>query len=284
MPGGDLEHFANRVARCKSRDELFLIFRAAVEAEGFQNIAFSQLGTDAGFEIPYLEVPDGAAGAYFSENFAENDPVLAAARLKTSPFTWSDAARRCDLSKPAWAVMEACRDLGMHSGLTIPLHGPGNRCDLFSLSLRDQRSIDPASYTIVAMKSYAVWLRYYELGAQEQIASLDDDLFSADHRDGLSKISRDECEALVVADVSHRRYRAGLHEMNDKLTSILGDEMFDRLQRRGLLYDEPDDLRWRFLARPSPIARSHLKTCSAVQSMRDQIWQLHVRMDERPGV
>jgi hypothetical protein len=291
MPSHRLEEFIDSLRRCQTSDELFALYRADIEAEGFQNIVFSQLGTDDGFEVPFLNVPDGAAGVYVSENFAEYDPVLAAVPLTRSPFSWANANLRTELSRPARTVIEVCRELGLHSGITIPLHGPGKRCDLFSLSLRDKRSIDPASLPIVAMKSYAAWVRFYEIDEARKFASLDRitgrqeataNGAEAPHRDGSAKISPDECQALVIADVAHRRYRAGLPELNDKLTTVLGVEMFDRLQRRGLLYDEPDDNRWRYFARPSPIARAHLRTCGHVAGVRDQIWQLHVRLDERP--
>lgn len=293
MPGQALDEFVDCVGRCQTGEQLFSAFRADVEAEGFQNIVFSQLGTEDGFEIPYLSVPDGAAGVYFSENFAEHDPVLLTAKQTPAPFTWTDATSRLDLSRPARRVMEVCRDIGMHSGITIPLHGPGRRCDLFSLSLRDKRHIDPARLNIITMKSYAVWLRFYEIddamqrALPERIASTSQagsggGNMSASHTDGSAAISETECHALIITDIAHRRYRAGLPELNDKLPKVLGAEMLDRLKRRGLVFDEPDDTRWRYFARPTPIARSHLRSCMHVPSVRDELWQLHVRRDERP--
>jgi hypothetical protein len=293
MPAPALEAFVDAIGRCKTGGELFSIFQKNIEAEGFQNIVFSQLGTDDGFEVPYLSAPEGAAAIYFSENFAEHDPILWSAKQTPVPFTWADATSRLDLTRPARRVMEVCRDIGIHSGITIPLHGPGRRCDLFSLSLRDKRQIDPARLNIITMKSYAVWLRFYEiddalqLALPEKIAN-DPQVASgsggmtASHTDGSADISEDECHALIITDIAHRRYRAGLPELNDKLTNVLGAEMFDRLKRRGLVFDEPDDTRWRYFAKPSPIARSHLRFCSNVANVRDDLWQLHVRMDERP--
>jgi hypothetical protein len=293
MPSRTVEEFSERIRRCSTADELFAVFRKDVEAEGFQNIAFSQLGTDEGFEIPYLNVPDGTASVYFAENFAEHDPVLAIVPQTTSPFSWAEAPKFLELSRQARNVMESCRELGVHSGITIPMHGPGRRCDLFSLSLRDKLSIDPASVPIVAMKSYATWVRYYEIDGIQQFNGLQEiagdgaaaphESLSTPHRDGSARITKEECQALVITDIAHRRYRAGLTDLNDNLTTVLGVEMFDRLQNRGLIFDEPDDMRWRYFARPSPIARSHLRTCGHVPSMRERIWQLHVRLDERPS-
>jgi Autoinducer binding domain len=293
MPVRALDEFVDAVGRCKTAEQLFSAFRADVEAEGFQNIVFSQLGTGEGFEIPFLSVPDGAAGVYFSENFAEHDPVLANVKQSAAPFTWSEVISKLDLARPARRVMEVCRDIGLHSGITIPMHGPGRRCDLFSLSLRDKRSLDPARLNIITMKSYAVWLRYYEIADAFQFdfsrntSSAPDSVqeratAAASHFDGSAAISQDECQALIITDIAHKRYRAGLPELNDKLSNVLGAEMFDRLKRRGLVFDEPDDTRWRYFARPSPIARSHLRTCIGVPGVRDNLWQLHVRMDERP--
>lgn len=287
MAALDLQEFVDQIGRCTTEDQLFERYRSDIENEGFQNISFARLGGPQFFEAPFIHVPDGAASVYFNENFAEHDPVFAALPTSANPFTWASVNDSPGLSAPAVTVVETCRDLGLHSGFAIPVHGPGGRCDLFSLSLRDKRTIDPARMTIITMKTYATWMRYNEIDCaarlQLQAAGSDCAGGHAHHHDGLARITSEECRALVVADIAHRRYRAGLTELNDKLLDVLGKVMFERLRDRGLLADLPDDARWRYFASPTPLARAHLRTCPSVAPVRDTVWQLYVRADERPA-
>lgn len=287
MAAHPLEEFIDSLRRYTSEEQLFAAYRREIEAEGFQNISFGRLKDGEFFEAPLVHVPEGAVGIYFNENFAENDPVVLHLQNAKSTFTWVEANARFGQTRPAQTVIEVCRDLGLHSGVTIPFHGPKGRCDIFSLSLRDKRQIDPARMTIITMKTYATWLRFNEIdalrGATNAASHPPANLTVAgQHRDGTYKITAEECRGLVIADIAHSRYRAGLTELNDSLAKVLGEDLFDQLKYRGLLIDEPDDARWHYSARPTPVARAHLRTCADVARVRDQIWQLYVRIDERP--
>ena len=48
------------------------------------------------------------------------------------------------LTKPEWDVMENSRSMGLHSGFSLPFHGPDGQCDIFSMSLRENDPPDPA--------------------------------------------------------------------------------------------------------------------------------------------
>lgn len=293
MTPNSLDEYAAAVTACVTTDELFALYRAEMEAEGFQNISFLKYSPSGDHEIPFLELPSGFPGVYLAENLADDDPVFVTMRQTSRPFTWADMMIRCDWHKPARNVMSTCRDLKVHGGLSIPFHGPNGQCDVFGLSYRDKRTIDPARLSLVTLKTFTCWYRYQDIEAANAVlslAGLTNSVASKPRREkilahaaGPAGISAQECRALVIVDVSDRRYRSGLTELNDKIPQVVGEELFGRLLTRGLIYDEPDDERWRFYSRPSPIGRAHLKKCPSVTAVREQIWRLHVRKDERPS-
>ena len=288
MPAGSLDDYVNSVGRCMSIGELMSVFRDEIESEGFQNIVLLRMGSDDGLEITYADVPQGLLNTYLAENFPENDPVRAAIPRSAHGFRWDDLLAHGNISKPARDVMGVFEKLGVHSAMTLIFHGAGGRSGCFSLSCRDHHVTDATRREIVNLKTYTTWLRLIAIEANQCSRRLVANLPSKEslrlepHADGPLVINAQECRALVIAQTAYRRYQAGLIELSDRLQDIVGLEMFDRLQRRGLIYDEPDDMRWRYYSKPSPIAQAHLKTCAAVTGVRNEIRQLHICASERP--
>ena len=97
-------------------------------------------------------------------------------------------------------------------------------------------------------------------------------------------ITDDECRAIVATDISYRRYKAGLIALNAALPEVLGKDTLANVLHRGLIYEDTDDEYWRFVFRPGPVARSHLKACPAVPHYRDEICRQIVSKAERPQV
>jgi DNA-binding CsgD family transcriptional regulator len=88
--------------------------------------------------------------------------VLHAAQRACRPFNWDGVTRESTLT-PAQAVfLQDCRALGVHSGLTIPLHAPGQRMDLISVSLRDAHAVPQERTPFVYGIAVQAWLRYGE--------------------------------------------------------------------------------------------------------------------------
>lgn len=290
-----LQEFVDALRPCTTADEIFTVFQRDIEAEGFQNISFGRMNDGDFFEVLYFHDPEGTPRDYFNENFAESDPVVQMPTHSASPFSCSESNTHFGQARSAQTVIEVCRDLDLYGDISIPFHGPNGRCDIFCLGLREKRTIGPAHMAVITMKAYATWLRFNDIKAAAQLAAIvtrpapsagtvPDGCAECRHHDGPAKITHDECRALVIADTSYRRYRSGFTELNDMIIDIVGPDNFNQLQYRGLLIDEPDDERMRFVARPSPIATAHLKTCPAVPEIREQVWLLYVNNNERPDL
>ncbi|MCF4166494.1 LuxR family transcriptional regulator [Zavarzinia compransoris] len=69
-----------------------------------------------------VRMPEAWVEHYIANDFALVDPVFRRAATELNPFTWANAARGV---RPAGRrVMQEARAFGLHTGLTIPIHGP----------------------------------------------------------------------------------------------------------------------------------------------------------------
>lgn len=298
-----LEDFVNLLEDCTSIEDLFLLYQDEIGREGYQNIAFARFGgAPSGFEVPFGNLPEGFVKTYLQERFWEDDPILAAAQNSARPFTWIDEMVRKTHSEAAYRVMQAAAELGVRGGVTLPFHQPGGRFDLFSLSMRDKRFLDPNRINIVNLKTYAALQRYLALvdgkPAQREAAATAPVPAAAcceelpgpasslhpQHGAGVGAIGEPECAALVLVDIAWRRYSAGLVELNRRIPEIIGEGELNGFIDRGLIEEEPDDERFRFFLKPSPVGHNHLRLCPHVIATRKDVWRQHIQKNERPDV
>lgn len=136
------EEFVSASQSISSADALTEIYVAAVEREGFQNAVLARAHNNRLVDIPWTRLPRGYSESYVANGWDKIDPVMQCVHSTRRPFAWDDVCRRSGLTPRQQIFIQECRELGVHSGITIPLHGPGADADLVSLSLRDETSVD----------------------------------------------------------------------------------------------------------------------------------------------
>jgi len=151
----DCTHAETSVASLKQR------FLAAVQAEGYENAVFARARNSRLVSIPWSEFPPGYLDIYKAKEWDKIDPVVQQLQTTRTPFRWTEACR--GLSPTQRNFFEQCRELRVHSGMTIPIHGPGREVDLISLSLREKSGTSPERTTYVYMLAVQYWLKYCEL-------------------------------------------------------------------------------------------------------------------------
>lgn len=304
-----IDGFLALIQDCASIEALFSVYAQEMENEGYHNIVFARIdGRPDQLEVPFANVPENDARLYFEERMWENDPILAASQTARMPFTWIDEMMRKSHAPAAHRVMELSAAIGVQGGLTMPFHGPGGKLDIVSLSMRDKRLLDAARIGIVNMKTYAVLQRHLMLetaatrrsggavfkphGPAPQQAQTREPVKACtvtvacaahpQHGECVGVIDDEECRALVIVDIAWRRYSAGLLDLNKRVPDIIGDGTLRHFMDRGLIEEEPDDMRFEYFFRPSPIGQSHIKACPCVMNWRDEIWSKYVEVHERP--
>lgn len=305
-----IDDYTQSMQDCRSVEELFAAYSDEIEREGYQNIVFVRMdGTRERFEVRFANVPEGDARRYFEDRMWEHDPVLTASQEARSPFTWIEEMVRKPHSQAARRIMELKAAIGIQGGLTMPFHGPGGMVDIFSLSMRDQRLLNPHRIHLVNQKTYATLQRYLALESEARERATRAQVTLAvgeaapgtlahdcrtdgrcagnhgshpQHGDCVGTIADDECRALVLVDIAWRRYTVGLIELNKRIPDIIGDGTLRRFVNRGLIDEEPDDVRFEYFFRPSPVGQSHIKTCPCVTSWRNEVVSKYVEVHERP--
>jgi DNA-binding CsgD family transcriptional regulator len=164
--GADVETFIERTQHVKSTSQLKKLFLAAMTEEGYENVVFARANNRRLISIPWSEFPAGYLDTYRAEQWDRIDPVVHCVHSARGPFGWSDAHGRGGFSNEQKTFFERCRELGVHSGVTIPIHGTGQEVDLVSLSLRVRDSVPSHRMTHVYMLSIQYWLKYCELADQ----------------------------------------------------------------------------------------------------------------------
>lgn len=156
-----LEDYIEKTRFARTAPQLRKLFRDAVADEGYENIVHGYM-LNRTLGLDWLELPDGYAETYHRERWDTIDPVLDYIQSARRPFRWADLAK-LDLSRRQQSFLRTCRELRVHSGITFPLHNPGSRVDLISLSLRHEREAPSHRIPYLYALSVQTWLKYNEL-------------------------------------------------------------------------------------------------------------------------
>lgn len=161
--GVDLEGFIESTQRVASTAALKKLFYSAVAEEGYENAVFARTKHRRLVSLPWAEFPAGYVETYRAEQWDVIDPVVQRAGTARGSFRWADVGPRGGLTKEQKTFFEQCRELGVHSGVTIPIHGTGQEVDLISLSVRQRVHVPEHRLTHIYMLSIQYWLKYCEL-------------------------------------------------------------------------------------------------------------------------
>lgn len=291
-----VDAFIDEAQRCQTVAELGALHERAMAEEGYANVIFCRVFADGGMELPWLSMPTGYVETYRAHHFETCDPVLARLPSTRGLLRWNDVTERTALPKAEQDMMQSCRSMGVHSGLSIPFHGPGGQCDIFSMSMRTNDYPDPARTPIIEAKTFHAWSRFWHLTNGATPVSRCGDAIpphqtrrrfhwvSVDnsHRGGPPGMTAAHCRALVLTDVAARRAEAGLLDLSLNLFRYCPEQDLECLLRWGLLAEVPDDFMMRYFLAPTVLGRAHLSACPAAPEFRRAIWEIDVRHGELP--
>lgn len=278
-PDMTIEDFLEQSLTCRTVDELGALFVGAIAAAGYQNMTFARVDHEGFIEIPFLHTPEPFVPAYLEAGCARSDAVLRQAAVSSQPFYWADIAATRELSRGEQRTFSVSRDVGVHSGLSIPFHGPGGVIDLIGVSLRDGNTQDRAATgRIVAIASIFRW-RYWQLQNEAQAAPAA--AAPGQHVGGPPDMTHAHCRALVLIDLAEHRRRIGLTEMSRTLPRYVAEADLAQLLSWGYVVEVPDDNRFVYCYAPSLLGRRHIETCLQAQMTRRRAWSVDVPRHER---
>ncbi|HEX8166316.1 MAG TPA: autoinducer binding domain-containing protein [Beijerinckiaceae bacterium] len=160
-----LEDFIEKTRRATTTDGVKNLLARALNGEGYDNLVFASTRNRGLHEIVWADFPPGYVEAYRDHGWDRIDPVLEHAQRARRPFSWAEVTHPSTLTAEQRAFLDDCRAIGVHSGLTVPLHAPGQQVDLISVSLRNEREAPIARAPFVYALAVQAWLRHGELAA-----------------------------------------------------------------------------------------------------------------------
>ena len=170
----EFEEFIEQCQQVNSVDELAEIYSHAVGREGYENCILTSVRKHALTHVAWFKFPLGYLDTYYEQRWAKIDPVLDCSLRAPLPFFWDDVVQQTPLSRKQGSFMHECKDLGVHSGIVFPMHGPGDRVEIFSISRRENERPDPRSHVLLHAISVQTWARYLELREEDRFTPVED--------------------------------------------------------------------------------------------------------------
>lgn len=164
-----IEDFISSSGSAASAQSLRDLYLDVIESEGYQNAVFAKTRDRRVIDIPWMRFPAGYAESYVSNQWDQIDPVVQFVHSARRPFAWNEACGRAKLSQRERTFLADCRDMGVHSGITIPLHGPGTDVDLISISLRDEKHPRPDRLAVIYGLTFQYRLRLSEINDERRL-------------------------------------------------------------------------------------------------------------------
>lgn len=158
-----LEEFIHLSSSMTDPDALLRLYLKTISDEGYQNAAFVTTRACRLASVQWTHLPTGYTENYTSCGWDKIDPIIQLIASVRQPIHWQDIRERTPITPRQRQFLDECQELGVHSGITIPLHGPGPDVDLISISLRDEKRIENAKFRFLYTLTSQYHLRLYEL-------------------------------------------------------------------------------------------------------------------------
>lgn len=157
------EDYAERSQDATTVDGLRSVFDGALTAEGYENHILTSIAERKIGAIAWHSLPRAYPETYFSQQWEKIDPIVGLSLRARDAFSWNDAHRWTPLNQKQKTFMAESRQLKVHSGVTFPMHGPGGRCDIISISRRERDLADPRRLSLLKAMCTQTWWRYLDL-------------------------------------------------------------------------------------------------------------------------
>lgn len=158
-----IKMFVEQTRAVLTEKNLRSLYLSAMEAEGFENVVFARVFGRRLASVVWSEFPTGYLDAYTAQGWDRIDPVVQQIHKARTPFWWVETGKLSALTRYQRKFFNECRELGVHTGLTIPIRGIDGSVDLISLSRRSSEKWQMALADHAYLLSFQYWIRYCEL-------------------------------------------------------------------------------------------------------------------------
>jgi DNA-binding CsgD family transcriptional regulator len=126
---GRIDQFIDELDACPDVEAVCQVLRTHVDALGFEWVTYQLLVPPAGAppgRFVITTYPPEWRGRYAGEGYISHDMVLRHAARSVRPFPWLEIGRISDFTPDQQRVFNEAGEVGIRSGGTVPIHGPGH--------------------------------------------------------------------------------------------------------------------------------------------------------------
>ena len=131
-----VDRFIADIDSSKNIDNVFGALRNHLERLGFPRFSYWLLSPEHGPRHPLFisSYPEEWLNRYVEQNYASVDAVPRQVVRVSRPFSWGDLVGGPHLTKSQRLIFHESKEFGLHSGASVPIHGPGKAKGSFSVA------------------------------------------------------------------------------------------------------------------------------------------------------
>jgi len=131
-----VDKFIADIDASQSIDDVFSALQKHLERLGFKRFSYWLLSPEHGPRRPLFisSYPKEWLDRYIEQNYASADPVPRQVARVSRPFFWGGLIHGPYLTKTQRLIFNEGKEFGLHSGASVPIHGPGKAKASFSVA------------------------------------------------------------------------------------------------------------------------------------------------------
>lgn len=131
-----LDDFILDIDTANDLDDVLHILQKQISELGFDRFTYwlRWAGGDDRKPIGITTYPEHYIEHYIANDFQSHDMIGRLSTLTSTPFLWSDIAKRFEITKMQEEIFDDSQSAGIKSGASVPIHGPNQTQATFSVA------------------------------------------------------------------------------------------------------------------------------------------------------
>lgn len=138
----EIDNYIEAINRASDFDQVLDLLQRQINILGFEKMTYWLRWHRNDTRNPVLlsTYPEKFLKYYAEENFQNHDMVGTYSNFTSTPFAWSDIGKKFEITRKQKILFHDSSSVGLRSGGSIPIHGPGLVKATFSVS-NDERDM-----------------------------------------------------------------------------------------------------------------------------------------------
>lgn len=137
----EVDDFITTMDHVTTLEDIFKVLRPQIERLGFERFAYWLMWSPEGKRIPlYINsYPVDWIDHYTDQKYGSDDLVMRYAATIVRPYNWDEVRNKYEFTTQQRLIFSEATDVGLKTGATVPINGPGKAKAVFSVSNNQNR-------------------------------------------------------------------------------------------------------------------------------------------------